>query len=218
MADLRTTRRANAIQGIKDEARRQLRADGAHSLSLRGVARAMGFVSSALYRYFPSRDDLLTALIIDAYDALGETAEQADDPAAAPARRWVAVCRAIRGWALANPAEYLLIYGSPIPGYQAPRDTVQPAGRAARVLAAIAADAPDAPISTSLAEQMAVVAQALDVVIAPGAMARVTRAWTQVLGMISFELSGQFRGAIEPADEFFDAAVADLAAQIGLTG
>ncbi|GGS50531.1 TetR/AcrR family transcriptional regulator [Actinokineospora fastidiosa] len=219
MAEHRTTRhqaRAAAIRQIKDEARRQLREDGVHNLSLRGVARSMGFVSSAIYRYFPSRDELLTALIIDAYDALGEAAEQADDPGAPRAQRWARVCRAVRAWALANPAEYMLIYGSPIPGYQAPRDTVGPATRVAKVLTTIAEDAPDSPLSPTLAKQMTDTAAALDSPIAPGAMARVVRAWTQVSGMVSFELFGQFRGAIEPADEFFDAAVADLAEQVGL--
>ncbi|MDQ2876974.1 MAG: TetR/AcrR family transcriptional regulator, partial [Actinomycetota bacterium] len=69
--------RAEITGEIKDEARRQLATTGAQ-LSLRAVARELGMVSSALYRYFPSRHDLLTALIIDAYDALGEAAEQAD--------------------------------------------------------------------------------------------------------------------------------------------
>src|ERR1700678_1026463 len=62
---------------ITQEARPQLAATGANGLSLRAVARELGMVSSALYRYYPSRDDLLTALIIDAYDAIGEAGEQA---------------------------------------------------------------------------------------------------------------------------------------------
>ena len=88
-------------------------------------------VSSALYRYFPSRDDLLTALIIDAYDSLGETAEAAlkASAGAASGERWTAVCEAIRGWALAHPHEYALIYGSPVPGYAAPATTVPAASR-----------------------------------------------------------------------------------------
>src|SRR5689334_4933265 len=69
--------RAQITLEIKEEARRQLAAEGAQQLSLRAVARALGMVSSALYRYFPSRDDLLTALIIDAYDSLGSAAEHA---------------------------------------------------------------------------------------------------------------------------------------------
>src|ERR1700753_3724645 len=123
--------RAELTREIKQEARRQLGAAGAQQLSLRAVARQLGMVSSALYRYFPSRDDLLTALIIDAYDALGARAEKAFDQAASPdARgRWRAVCQAVRSWAISHPHEYALIYGSPVPGYQAPQETVAPAGR-----------------------------------------------------------------------------------------
>ena len=87
-------------------------------------------VSSAIYRYFPSRDDLLTALIVDGYNAIGEVAEQADAacPAGEYTGRWLAVCRAVRDWALAHPHEYALVYGSPVPGYQAPQQTIGPGG------------------------------------------------------------------------------------------
>jgi AcrR family transcriptional regulator len=85
-------------------------------------------VSSAVYRYFPSRDDLLTALIIDGYNALGSAAGDADAACRATTRRLVA-CRAVRDWALAHPHEYSLVYGSPVPGYQAPEQTAGPATR-----------------------------------------------------------------------------------------
>ena len=88
-------------------------------------------VSSAVYRYFPSRDDLLTALIIDAYDAVGERAEAAERDAGSRAarRRGSPVCEAVHAWALANAHEYALIYGSPVPGYAAPEATIDPASR-----------------------------------------------------------------------------------------
>src|SRR5215469_10476933 len=98
--------RAELTREIKEEARRQLATVGAHGLSLRAVARELGMVSSALYRYFPSRDDLLTELIIDAYDAIGAAVERAI--AAVPAspvptervrERWLTFCRAVRSWA-----------------------------------------------------------------------------------------------------------------------
>src|SRR5690242_4303759 len=94
----RARARLEVTAAIKDEARRRLAAEGAAKLSLRAVARELGMVSSAVYRYFPSRDDLLTALIIDAYDALGEAAERARDAAsgAPPLARWSAVCEAVR--------------------------------------------------------------------------------------------------------------------------
>lgn len=124
--------RAELTREIKNEARRQLAESGADGLSLRAVARSLGMVSSALYRYFPSRDDLLTALIIDAYNAIGDAAESAAPAqgARAGARgQWTALCRAVRAWALANPHEYALIYGSPVPGYRAPEATITPATR-----------------------------------------------------------------------------------------
>src|ERR1700726_2794616 len=90
--------RAELTREIKEEPRRQLAATGADGLSLRAVARELGMVSSALYRYYPSRDDLLTALIIDAYNALGEAAEQATAGAGSGRDRWIAACHAIRDW------------------------------------------------------------------------------------------------------------------------
>ena len=191
--------RAELTREIKQEARRQLAAHGAQGLSLRAVARELGMVSSALYRYFPSRDELLTALIIDAYDALGDAAEAADAgrPAADIRGRWAATCHAVRNWALAHPHEYALIYGSPVPGYQAPQATVVPAARIARVAGGLVADA-----------------------IAPGVpgavIARLLIAWTQLFGMISFELFGQFVGSADPADAFFGYAVEQMADFIGL--
>ena len=193
--------RAELTREIRQEARRQLAEAGANGLSLRAVARELGMVSSALYRYYPSRDDLLTALIIDAYNAIGAVAEAGAGAAraGAPAREtWAAACRAIRAWAVANPHEYALIYGSPVPGYRAPEATIGPASRVPLVFAAIVEDA---VASASVPADMLV---------------RAAIAWTQLFGMISFELFGQFVGSFEPADAFFDHAVAQLAAFIGL--
>ena len=100
-------------------------------------------VSSAVYRYFPSRDHLLTALIVDAYDSLGAAVEAAVAglPAANYERRWLTVCRGVRAWAIDHPHEYALIYGSPVPGYRAPEDTIGPAARVALVLVQLLIDA-----------------------------------------------------------------------------
>jgi AcrR family transcriptional regulator len=137
-SSIRARVRAEMIDEIKTIARQHLASEGAN-LSLRAVARDLGVVSSALYRYFASRDDLLTALILDAYNALG-TAVEAADAAVDPddlTGRWLAVCHAVRDWALASPHEYALIYGSPVPGYQAPEDTVAAATRSVTVLGGI---------------------------------------------------------------------------------
>lgn len=141
-ASIRARVRAEMIDEIKETARRQLATEGAN-LSLRAIARELGVVSSALYRYFASRDELLTALIIDAYNAIGEAGERADAAITERldvTRRWLAVANAWREWALAHPAEYALIHGSPVPGYAAPADTIAPASRRFLVIAAIIRD------------------------------------------------------------------------------
>ncbi|MGW4567713.1 TetR/AcrR family transcriptional regulator [Streptomyces sp. NPDC004561] len=220
----RARARIEVTAAIKEEARRQLAEDGAAKLSLRAVARELGMVSSALYRYFPSRDELLTALIIDAYDSLGDTAERARDAAAgaAPVARWTAVCVAVRGWALAHPHEYALIYGSPVPGYAAPQTTVPAAARVGLVFIGIVRDVHEGPGLAGLslpdglrrdAERMAAdFAGGLP----PEATAALVAAWAQLFGLVSFELFGQFNKVVEEREAFFRHAVAGLAHGVGL--
>jgi len=236
-ATARERARAELTREIKEEARRQLAATGAEGLSLRAVARELGMVSSALYRYYPSRDDLLTALIIDAYNALGAAAEHAIAGPAPARERWAAACHAIRGWARSNPHEYALIYGSPVPGYRAPEATIGPASRVPLAFAGLVGDAlasgelaapPEAlPVTGALAEQAAALSAALTVTasagpsgapasVPPDALVRAVIAWAQLYGMISFELFGQFVGSFEPAEELFAYTVAQLTAFVGL--
>ena len=142
--------RAEITRQILDAARRHLATEGASGLSLRAIARELGASSSAVYRYVASRDDLLTRLIVAAYDALGAAAETAEAAVARDdlAGRWSAVCGAVRAWALANPNEYALIYGTPVPGYTAPPATIAPAARVSSVLLGILADAAGRPTPT----------------------------------------------------------------------
>lgn len=125
--------------------RLQLAEVGAPALSLRAIARELGLVSSAVYRYFPSRDALLTALIIEAYDELGEAVEAAERQIARSDlnARIMAIAKAMRTWALANPNEYALIFGSPVPGYVAPTDTIAPAARIPALLIGVLVALPD---------------------------------------------------------------------------
>ncbi len=217
--------RAELTAEIKAVARRHLAEHGSAALSLRAVAREVGMVSSAVYRYFPSRDDLLTALIIDAYDAVGAAAEVAD---AGRRRRdlhgrWLAVCRAVREWARANPQEYALIYGSPVPGYRAPQDTIGPASRVSFVLLGIMVDGSasaamgpavgGAPAHTGGASLQVSAALRADLaglreLGAPGVsdtvLLRGLQVWTQLFGAISFELFGHLHGIVHDYDAFFD--------------
>jgi AcrR family transcriptional regulator len=223
-ASIRARVRAEMTDEIKTVARRHLATDGAN-LSLRAVARDMGMVSSAIYRYFASRDELLTALIIDAYNALGEQAETAAagaDPTDTRAG-WYAVGRALRRWALANPAEYALIFGSPVPGYQAPQDTVLAAQRTPLVLLRLAcrgtrsahAIAVPAPVARDLSVVLSALATEVPELTAEQ-LALGSFAWIHLFGALSFELFGQLNNVIEARDEYFDTQLGWLADQLGL--
>jgi len=212
---MRARLRAELTAEIKDTARRHMAEQGSAALSLRAIARELGMVSSAIYRYFPSRDDLLTALIVDAYDAVAEVAEQAD--AAAQRRgvgtRWVAVAGAIRAWAAAHPAEYGLIYGSPVPGYQAPADTIAPALRVSMVFINLVADGArsgeivaggSVPMPRTVHADLAAMRAAVAPDVPDQVLSRALLVWTQLFGAITFELFGHLHNVIHDYDGFFD--------------
>src|SRR6266540_2538318 len=114
--------RQATVEEIKTLARRQLAEQGAGALSLRAIARDMRMASSALYRYFASYEDLISALCVDAYDALADAVTAARDarPADDHAGRWWAICHAYPRWSLDNRPDFALIFGTPVPGHRAP--------------------------------------------------------------------------------------------------
>jgi AcrR family transcriptional regulator len=188
---------------IKTVARRHLASEGAN-LSLRAVARDLGMASSAVYRYFASRDELLTALIIDAYDSVGAAAERAAEGITGHGDRLVAVGLAVREWALADPYQWALIYGSPVPGYQAPQDTIGPATRVILLIASIVRDAFQAgavtvgpPITGRYAEELSAVAAQLGEEMPPQVVGATIAAFVQLCGAVSSELFGQLDNSID---------------------
>jgi AcrR family transcriptional regulator len=213
-AGTRARVRAELTREIAEVARTHLATGGAAALSLRAVAREMGMASSAVYRYFPSRDDLLTALIVDAYDALGAAAEEADAAAGPGVRaRWLAVCRSARGWALAHPHEYALVYGSPVPGYAAPEATIGPAARVGLVLSRILVDgiaAGEITTSRSAGDDALVPGVAEQMGLPASLGAQAVFAWTALFGLINFELFGHTHNVVSDHAAYFDAAVARL--------
>ncbi|MCK1797724.1 TetR/AcrR family transcriptional regulator [Streptomyces sp. XM4193] len=225
---VRSRARAEVTAAIKEEARRQLAEEGAARLSLRAVARELGMVSSALYRYFPGRDELLTELIVDAYSAAGSVAESAASASAgsAPAVRWREVCRALRRWALAHPHEYALVYGSPVPGYAAPDRTTEAASRIALALFGVVADAVATgdcaePVDVPPAELLAdarELGERIGLELPAPLLSRALVVWPQLFGLIGFEVFGQLHGVIERREAYFDHAVDQLAATVGLSG
>ncbi len=215
------------IEEIKATARRQLAEQGAAHLSLRAIARELGFVSSAIYRYFASRDELLTALIVDGYNALGtavETAEASVDRADLVGR-FTTVCHGVRDWAKANPHEYALLYGTPVPGYHAPQDTVGPATRITNLLAAILVDATAAGVihvpagewlQPTIRAEMVAIGDRLFPGIAPVVMARGLIVWTELFGAVSFDVFNRLTGVIVDRDAWFEHQITALARYVGI--
>ena len=213
---------------IVTAARAHLADEGPGGLSLRAVARDLGMASSAIYRYFPSRDALLTALIMEGYDALGQAVEHSEARVARLdlAGRWKAAGRAVRDWALMHPHEYALLYGSPVPGYAAPEATIDPATRVARVMVGVLVDlvaredigvTDRAPIGTDLAHEIIAGAGELAPTVPPALMARGVMAWIGLFGIVSFELFGHLVGTVEHDELLFEQFLEDSARELGLS-
>ena len=192
-------------------------------------------VSSAVYRYFASRDELLTALLIEAYNELGAAAEDADAAVSnrgAYLERWTATCTAIRRWAISHPGDYALLYGSPVPGYEAPQDTIPAATRITIVLVKIVlaahadgATVRPAPSKTPKGLNKAL-AKALEFIKTldappsaqnPEVALRTISAWSAIFGTISFELFGHLVGSVSDYDAYFKQSILRLADDLGLT-
>jgi AcrR family transcriptional regulator len=190
---------------IKEHAWAQIATAGASALSLNAIAKLMGLSGPALYRYFANRDELITDLVSDAYRSLADTLRAADADA-------VSLARALREWALADPHRYLLIYGTPVPGYHAPEAITSIAREIMTTLldvyVAAPADRPAVAFDTHLeghrewAEGHPATAASLH---------RALVSWTRLHGVLSLELSGHFAGmGFDPA-QLYEAEVEALA-------
>lgn len=204
---------------IKAHAWTQVATTGAAALSLNAIARQMGISGPALYRYFRNRDELITELVLDAYRDLSATCRAAVTPGDPPAARLAAVAAALRRWALAAPHRYLLIYGTPVPGYHAPPEATALAATLMDLLLDAftevgqgsgnpkgteagrpggAAEAAAAALDQNLAghRQWAAGHPA-----PPDALRRALTFWTRLHGVISLEVAGHF------TDMNFDSAL-----------
>ncbi|MCX4775704.1 TetR-like C-terminal domain-containing protein [Streptomyces sp. NBC_01264] len=215
---------------IKDTARVHLEKLGGGGLSLDSVAQDCGRTAAEVRALFPHRDDLLTALVIDAYDASGAAMERAHEEAVgvgAPAGvRLLAVTRALRRWSFGHPAEFTLIYGSPVPGYHAPQDTVLPASRTPGVLARIVGAAleggeltpprrtvPGPPLLLPAAVEAfgGLPPEPFSDVIERGIVL-----WSSLIGLLVFQVFSRTHDSVRDEAAFFDYAVAVAAESIGL--
>jgi AcrR family transcriptional regulator len=180
--------------------RRHLVTEGAAGLSLRAIARDLGMVSSAVYRYVASRDDLLTLLLVDAYSELADAVDAAG-AGGSWRQRLLAMAHAARAWAVDQPARWALLYGSPVPGYHAPRErTVGPGTRVVGALfdavaAGIAAgEIPQSNVAAAqpLSADFDRIREEFEFAGDDTAVAKCFLLWAGLVGAISLEVFGQY--------------------------
>ena len=214
--------RQETHQEILDTARRQIAAQGAAALSLRAIAREMGMTAPAIYRYFDNRDALVTALILEAYASFGAALE-AHAPKSATTEDFIALGLAYRTWALEHPEQYQLIFGTPLPGYQAPEEETIPAARqtlmvlvaAIETLRAAGEFAPQpeyAELPESIAAAMTQFGDA-----AP-AVYLATLVWSKIHGLVSLELNNHLRYLVGDPEAFYKQELKAILRQLGLKG
>jgi AcrR family transcriptional regulator len=227
--------RAQTIADIVELGRKHLVEHGAAALSLRAIARDLGVVSSAVYRYVGSRDELLTLLLVDAYNDLGDAVDAAVEsvPADDFKERFAELACAVRAWALREPARYGLLFGSPVPGYRAPAErTTAPGTRVVTTLVQIlddahrtgahragasAAEPAAAAMPSALAADLGAIRRELNVAVPDVLLARGALVWTSLFGAVSFEVFGQYgAGTFSAPDELFEHHIVVLADLAGL--
>jgi AcrR family transcriptional regulator len=228
----RDRRRAAVAQEIKDTALGRLASDGPDGLSLRAIARDMGLSVQSLYHYFASRDHLITELIEDGHNGLADALEAARDahPISARRDRLIATSWAYRDWSVHHRSEFQLIYGAPIPDYQAPPlPSDAPVPAAARVGAVFRSVVfagwseeqlramPDEHIDSALRAELVAAQQAFappGSVLPPAALHRFVRCWGQLHGLITLEVFGHLHWLAPDAGRIYRATVLQLADEI----
>ncbi|HEU5387869.1 MAG TPA: TetR/AcrR family transcriptional regulator [Streptosporangiaceae bacterium] len=219
--NIRERYRAQVRDEAKQAALAQLAQGGPAAVSISAIGKQLGVSGPALYRYFASRDELLTELVIDAYDDLAAALADAAGQAAGqdPHERLEATARAYRAWALAQPHRYRLLYGPPLPGYDAhAQRIVEAAWPAMKVLLAIIGEQSlgdsthRAGLPQPLAAQLAAWAQPHSPGAVPATALRAVLAWSRLHGIVSLEIAGNFASMGLDAEQLFEIQLATLTA------
>lgn len=223
--------RQATLAEIKSLAWAQIAESGAAALSLRAIARQMGMTSSAVYRYFPSRDQLLTVLARDGFTSLADTLEAAEVQSGARSDRLdeclLRVVRAYRAWSLAHPSEYALMFGTPVPGFdvEGRPEVHEEMIRGVNVLFRVMIEGVRSgvlqppPLTGPGAAKLRAKLRRWEAhegeVLPPAALAACLFAWNQLHGAIALEVFGHMPPQLTPADDLFDHQMRQLLATLG---
>ncbi|WP_411105017.1 TetR-like C-terminal domain-containing protein [Streptomyces sp. cmx-4-9] len=200
-------------------------------LDLDGLAEDAGVDVTTAHEVYPGEWDLLTDLVLDAYHAMGAAAEHTAAPGGPaprqdPLTRWVEVCRNVRRWALDHPHEYALIWAAPVPGYSAPPETMAAGARTVLALLAtlhqaqeagtLATHAGDPELSEGMRRNVEPLTSGLLAGLPDPVVARMLTAWTQLHGMLGFEVYGHIAGVAADPEAFYVHAATSMGAYVGL--
>jgi AcrR family transcriptional regulator len=231
--------RIATVREIKDTARTILVDEGPQGLTLRAIAREMGMSAPALYRYFPSREELLDGLIEDLYGELSDAMEAARDaePEGDVPARLLAVSRAFRGWAVEHRREFALLFGSPLEGVDrshlveaddadaAGEESEEPKPRFGTIFAALVAQAyltrpfpipADDEIDPALRPQLNAWCRKFPVQLPDGVTQVFLSAWIRLYGIVSMEVFGHLGFALHDVEPMFEAEMRDVAGMFGM--
>jgi AcrR family transcriptional regulator len=236
---MRERYRAQVRHEVKQAALAQLEQAGPAAVSISAIGKQLGVSGPALYRYFASRDELLTELAIDAYHDLADVLATAATPTSSssapdsttaaasaaatsragqgPGTRFAAAARAYRAWALEQPHRYRLLFGPPLPGYDAHAQPLIDAAQAAmNVLLDTLGEAGDqagdqaTALPEPLASQLAAWAQPYDHLAGPAVALRAILAWSRLHGIVSLEIAGNFASMGFHPGQLFEIQLASL--------
>jgi AcrR family transcriptional regulator len=207
--------RAQIRDEIKQAALRQLAQSGPAGVSVNAIGKQLGVSGPALYRYFASRDELLTELVIDAYLDLAAAlrASIGEAPSRPPRRRFEALARAYRAWALSQPHRYRLLFGPPLPGYDAHADRLIEAAQTSMdlLIETLPADH-NAPRPTrALAAEVSQWANRRGVQVDAATALRAVLAWSRLHGFVSLEIAGNYASMGIDPDPLFETDLSALA-------
>jgi AcrR family transcriptional regulator len=225
----REQQREETIAAIKAIARRQMAAEGTAAISLRGIARDLDVTAPALYRYFADRNDLITDLLLDAFNAIADAmiAAETAPPRDHYAERLVAVMSAYRGWALEHSMDFLLMYGNPIPGYVAPPEKTIPAATRAfdpvvsalgEALAAgvLVPPFPPETMPAPMRDALAAVAANEGYPCPPIVLYLAVYGWSRIHGIVMLEIFDNTAPILGDPDAFFRIEMQRLCAELNL--
>lgn len=207
--------RAQVREEVKQAALRQLAKGGAQAVSINAIAKELGLSGPALYRYFASRDQLLTELIADSYRGFAGAIAAATRPHSSPARRLHALAMAYRAWATAEPHRYRLLFAAPLPGYDAHAAALVTAAQEAMnaLLEVLLETAPNTGGGrpSQLDRQVATWLHDRHVTgVTPALASQAVVIWSRLHGLVSLEIEGNFTSMGLDPDLFFEYAIATL--------